>query len=58
MGERSEYDDEPAYWCRRCGSLRVMDGGGSWDYCGECGSTDIAVGGIEEWEAEWGRRGE
>lgn len=35
-----------------------MDGEGSWDYCGECGSTDIAVGGIREWEAGRGRPAE
>lgn len=57
-GEKESYEDEPVYWCRACMSLRVMDGGGSWDYCGQCGSTDIAVGGMEEWEAERGRRGE
>lgn len=57
VSERSEYDEEPVYWCRRCRSLRVMDGGGSWDYCGECGSTDIAAGDIAEWEAG-GRPGE
>lgn len=51
MGELSqqEYNNDPVFFCKHCLSLRVRNVDGQ-DYCDECGSTDIMVDSIEEWE--------
>lgn len=42
-----EQQEDQTYWCRRCGSLKVMNGQGL-DYCGDCGSCDISCGSWED----------
>lgn len=44
-----EYNDEPVYYCKQCLSLKIKVVGG-FDFCDECGDTDIATAHIEEWE--------
>lgn len=44
-------DEDVTYWCNRCGSLCVIDGRGCVDYCGECGSCDIAHGTWDDYMA-------
>jgi len=36
------YNSIPVHYCRQCGSLSVMVGGAMSDYCGVCGSVQIA----------------
>lgn len=61
---RTEYDDEPVHYCRRCHSLSILwdetQADGDWDgsYCKECGSTDIGTCDIDEWVEEEERREE
>ena len=42
-----EWQEDTTYWCRRCGSLKVINGQGL-DYCGDCGSCDISCGSWED----------
>lgn len=61
---RTEYDDEPVFYCRSCHSLAIKfdteHEDGEWDgsYCKECGSTDIGTCDIDEWVKEEERRAE
>ena len=47
-----ELNSEPVYYCKSCLSLRIRSVGHMEDseYCDQCGSTDIGVTSIEEWE--------
>lgn len=62
MSRKTEYDEEPVYYCRSCHSLRILVNeelaGDSWDgaYCGDCNSTDIGTCDIDDWVAEEERR--
>jgi len=49
------YNSEPVYWCNSCMSLNIKSVDGI-DYCDKCGSTDIVVTSIEEWQTEKERR--
>ena len=44
-----EYNNEPVFYCKNCLSLRVKIVGG-FDFCEECGCTDIAQCHIDEWD--------
>ena len=44
-----EYNDEPVYYCMHCLSLAIRDMGFG-DCCGECGSTAIAKGTLEQYD--------
>lgn len=46
------YNEEPVYYCGDCLSLGVksVSVGNDLLYCDKCGSTDIKVTSIEEWE--------
>lgn len=48
-----EYNSEPVLYCSRCYSLKILsiEGLPDSDYCGDCGSSDIAETSIEEWES-------
>ena len=47
-----EYNNEPVYYCRNCLSLMVRGIGESseFDYCDDCGSTQILCSSISDWE--------
>lgn len=36
------------WWCKRCLSLAIVDGGG-YNYCDDCGCGDIREGLFERW---------
>ena len=44
-----DYNDEPVHYCKQCLSLKIKIVGG-FDFCDDCGDTDIASTSIEEWE--------
>ena len=44
-----EYNNEPVFYCKNCLSLKVKIVGG-FDFCDECGCTDISQCHIEEWD--------
>lgn len=46
---KTDYNKEPVYYCIHCLSLKIMKEE-DFDYCDECGSTDIAQTSIENWE--------
>ena len=55
-GTKEYYDSIPVYYCKDCGSLRVMAMEDTddtectdYDYCDSCGSTDISKASIEAW---------
>lgn len=50
--KKSEYDEEPVFYCKRCLSLNILQMPMMEDqcYCGECGTTDIGTTDIEEWK--------
>ena len=55
--ENNEYNDIPVHYCRRCLSFRVItvDVGDdqAFDYCEECGGTDIGATDINDWEIQY-----
>lgn len=44
-----DYNDEPVYYCKNCLSLKIKIVGG-YDFCDDCGCTDIATTHINNWE--------
>lgn len=46
-----EYNSIPVLYCKKCLSLKVMNlvGIEDFDYCDECGATDIGETDIETW---------
>lgn len=47
---KEEYNRLPVYYCKSCGSLKIMTMPGlSEDYCDSCGSTNIGKASIEAW---------
>lgn len=50
------YDDAPVVYCAHCLSLRIRSDQGIDDYCDVCGSTDMEMAGIDEWEELYERR--
>lgn len=47
---KEDYNKLPVYYCKHCGSLKIMTMPGlSDDYCDECGSTDIGKANIDIW---------
>ena len=53
MTKKEECNAIPVYYCRNCLSLKIRDVAhiDNSEYCDECGSTDIRITQIEEWEA-------
>lgn len=46
----SEYNKEPVFYCKQCGSLLIkttLDG--NYDYCDNCNSMDIGETTIDEY---------
>lgn len=48
---KEDYNKLPIYYCKQCGSLRIMSvpQGIAEDYCDVCGSTDIGKASIFAW---------
>lgn len=47
---KEDYNKIPVYYCRQCGSLKIMTMPGlPYDYCDCCGSTDVGKASIESW---------
>ena len=49
--KKEYYNSIPVYYCKHCGSLKIMavDDSMNYDYCDYCGSTDIGKAPIEGW---------
>lgn len=45
----NEYNEEPVIYCSHCLSLDIR-GFSNIDYCNECGSTDMSMDNIKNWE--------
>lgn len=58
MNKENPYDNEPVYYCKRCLSLKIkpVPFVTGQDYCGECGTTDVACAGIDEWRELYRKR--
>lgn len=58
MIDKSEYNNEPVYYCKHCLSLKIRNVPmiEDSDYCDECGSTNIGQCSIEEWEKMYKER--
>lgn len=58
--EDNQYNDIPVYYCKRCLSLKVitvdMGDDQSFDYCDECGCTDIGETNIYDWEIQFSNK--
>lgn len=55
--ETNNYDSEPVEYCAKCYSLKIKhEDAIDSDYCTECGSTEIAIATIDEWERLYQRR--
>ena len=50
-----DYNNEPVHYCKHCLSLKIKIVGG-YDFCDECGSTDILTAHIDEWEKLYEQR--
>lgn len=50
--EKNEYNDIPVHYCKSCLSLKIINDTGfeGLDYCESCGSTNIDLIHINEWE--------
>ena len=56
--KKEKYNEVPVTYCKTCLSLHVKtvkfnkgtEEGISTDYCGECSSTEMGTGFIDEWE--------
>lgn len=47
--DKEEYNSIPVYYCKDCGSLRILVLDEDDDYCDACGSTTIGKASIEAW---------
>lgn len=44
------YNDIPVYYCKECGSLKIVGAPGFIDdYCEDCGSTEVGTASIQAW---------
>ena len=44
-----DYNDEPVHYCKQCLSLKIKIVG-KFDFCDDCGSTEIATAHVDEWD--------
>jgi len=47
-----KYDEEPVFYCKKCMSLAILNVD-NYNYCRDCGSTDVDVCMIDEWEDKY-----
>lgn len=45
---KEEYNSIPVMYCKQCRSLKIMQS--DYDYCDQCGCTDIEETDINTWE--------
>lgn len=50
LAKIEEYNNEPVYYCKNCLSLRIMDLNEKISFCDRCGSTEVGICHIAEWE--------
>lgn len=50
-----DYNDEPVYYCKNCLSLKIKIVGG-YDFCDDCGSTNITTSHIDDWDKKYQER--
>lgn len=57
---KDSYNNIPVEWCARCKSLKILSNSessykltGIKCYCGECNSTSLSKGHIDQWEQEF-----
>lgn len=52
---KKEYNDIPVLYCKHCLSLKIKDIPllDDSEYCDDCGSTNIDMCHIEEWEEKY-----
>lgn len=50
--DKEEYNREPVFYCKRCGSLAIKytEGEIVVDYCNDCKGTDIGITRIDTWD--------
>ncbi len=53
MNDKNKYNDEPVFYCKKCLSLAIKSDIDDYDYCNECGSTDIDTDTVDNWEAKY-----
>lgn len=53
MTEKTNYDDEPVFYCANCLSLKIVADDVIGDYCMDCGCADIRQTQIEDWEKKY-----
>lgn len=46
---KEEYNEIPVFYCKDCLSLTILNID-KYNYCRHCGSTDVGVSLIDEWE--------
>lgn len=46
---KEEYNEIPVFYCKDCLSLTILNID-KYNYCRRCGSTDIGVSLIDDWE--------
>ena len=44
-----DYNNEPVHYCKQCLSLKIKIVGG-FDFCDDCGSTNITTAHIDDWD--------
>jgi hypothetical protein len=44
-----DYNDEPVHYCKQCLSLKIKIVG-KFDFCDDCGSTDITTAHVDDWD--------
>lgn len=47
--DKTDYNSIPVYYCKDCGSLRILVLDEDEDYCDVCGSTTTGKASIEAW---------
>lgn len=52
LQDTETFNDEPVFYCKHCLSLAIKTINGL-DFCGDCGSVDIAQAHISEWEEKY-----
>lgn len=50
-----DYNNEPVYYCKQCLSLKIKTIG-KFDFCDDCGSTNIDTTHIDEWDRQYQER--